>query len=129
MRTFDWGGFFRSLQKAADDLKANKPLPTPQEVTGAQLASAARQLQSVLPSVITWLDQNPGAVRAADDILEALKAGGLTWAATAENAVNGAPSAFVKAEDWLPDLIGLLEAFTPAPTGIRGGITGARGHI
>ena len=125
----NWGAVIRTIIQAFEDYKANKQRPASEPPSGAQLADSARKLQSALPVIIAWLDAHPGAVTAADDILEALRSGGLTWASDAENAVNGAPSAFATAESWLPTLIGLLTAFQPAPIGIPGGWSGARGHV
>ena len=125
----NYGMMFQKLAKAFHDYEANKPRPPSAPPSGAQLAESARKFQAALPWIIACLDAHPGAITAADDILEALKAGGLTWGADAETVVDGVPSAFATAESWLPTLIGLLTAFQPAPIGIPGGWSGARGHV
>ena len=106
----------RGVAKGLVDYRANKARPASPAMTGAQISAKLKQLQTSLPPLIAWLDAHPGAITAAEDILEALRAGGLSYAANLEDVTSGFPSALHKAEDWLPELIGLLSAFDPVPT-------------
>lgn len=129
MKTFDWGAFFRSIQKAVGDWQANTPPAPATPISGPNAADALRSLQAQLPDIIAALDAHLGLITAADDILEALDAQGVTWASEVEAGVNAAPAGLATADKWLPDLIWALTAFQPAATGIPGGFSGARGHI
>lgn len=118
MKLPDWGSLLRAVQKAADDIKANRPPPPP--VGSGDLADMLDQINAQLPAIITALRSHQGVLTAADDILAVLSEAGVTWATTADNAVLTAPGAFASAQKWLPMLIWELSAFHPAATGIQG---------
>ena len=129
MKIPNWGPLFKAIQKTVDDFIANKPLAPSQPMTSAALAAALTQLQSELPAIIAAINARPGVIRGADDILEALDAQGYAWAAQVETAIDAAPGALSAAVGWFPYILGALGAFQPAPIGIPGGWSGARGHI
>lgn len=110
----------QAAQKAVADYKANKPLPPSQPMTGAQMAAGAQKLQALLAEAAPILAAHPGAITAADDILDALDDGGFSWAADAEMGVNAIPGLLGSIRGWLPEIIWALGAFQPMPTGITG---------
>lgn len=129
MKAINWGPIFQAVAKAFTDFRANTPPAPATPISGQAAADALRSLQAQLPDIIAALDAHPGLITAADDILEALDAQGVTWASEVEAGVNAAPAGLATADKWLPDLIWALTAFQPAATGIPGGFSGARGHI
>ena len=117
----NWGTVFRTLQKAVDDYKANKPRPATPLPSGAALAAGLRAFQAKIPALIAWADANPGAITAADDILAALEAEGQSWAGIVKDGVDTAPSALSDAEKAIPTVLWFLgDAFAPATPGIQG---------
>lgn len=109
-----------AIPKAVADYKANKPRAPGSPLTGAQAAAVARKLQTWLALAIPVLDDHPGAITAADDILEVLDAHGVTGASDIEAAIGGAPDGLSTLDKVLPEIIWALGAFEPAATGIQG---------
>lgn len=105
----------RAIAKAAQDFVANKPRPAPPAASGAEIAAAAEKLQAWLPGFIAVMKAHPGVFTAADDVLDALAVGGVTWAPVAETGIDAAPEALEKLLSWMPEVLFVLNAFTPAP--------------
>lgn len=110
----------QAAQKAVADYKANAPLPVRPPLTGEQMAAGVKKLQALLDEAVPILAAHPGAITAADDILDALDDGGFSWAADVEDGVNAIPGGLSMVRGWLPEAIWLLGAFQPAATGIVG---------
>jgi hypothetical protein len=68
-----------AIPKAMADYKANKPLRPAQAITGAQAAAGARKFQTLLAQAAPLLEAHPGAITAAEDILDALDGAGFAW--------------------------------------------------
>lgn len=112
----DWGAFIASLQKAAADLKQNRPLAPVYPPSNAQIAAALNAAAPYLVELAAAIEAHPGAIRAIDDVLEALKARGFAWAGDLEAAINAAPGGLQEVESWLPFVASMLVTFAPAPT-------------
>lgn len=115
-----WSALLAASQKAYADYKANKPLPPAVPMTGAQAAAGLRSLQAILPGWIAALEAHPGAITAADDVLEALDAQGVIWAPEVEQAINASPGALQAVSGWLPEILMALGAFEPVPNPLPG---------
>lgn len=109
-----------AIPKAVADYKANAPRPAATALTGAQAAAAAKKAQAFLAQAIPVLEAHPGAITAADDILQVLDAHGIALAADIETALDGAAGAGAALEKALPAIIWALGAFEPAAAGITG---------
>jgi Asp-tRNA(Asn)/Glu-tRNA(Gln) amidotransferase A subunit family amidase len=123
------GAFFRALQKIATDLRANRPLPTPKPVTSENMLLAIKKARIALPLAIAYIEANPGVVWASEDAIEALRALGAPIPDGANDAVESVHAILKDLNDVLPEIEFFVGAFRPAPIGIPGGISGARGHI
>jgi hypothetical protein len=108
-----------AIPKAVADYQANQARPSV-TMTGAQIAAAAAQFQNVLTEAAPILAAHPGAITAADDILDALDAGGFNWAASIETGVDALPGGVDAVRRWLPTIMWALAAFQPAVIGIQG---------
>lgn len=115
-----WSALTTAATKAVADYKANKALPPAAPLTGAQAAAGLRSLQVVLPEWIAALEAHPGAITAADDILEALDSQGVTWGPEVEQVLKASPGALKAISGWLPDILFALGAFEPAPNPFPG---------
>ena len=125
----NWGKLFQALARAAADLKANAPRPAAAPMTSADALAALERVETALPTIKAWLAAHPGALTAADDLLDALAAQGVSWAADLRSGVDGASGALSAASAALSVLDELMKATAPAATGIPGAWSGARGHI
>lgn len=129
----NWGVIFRdaiaAVSKAVADFKANKPRPASPPMTSDQIQAAGKVLQARIAALDAFVTAHPGAIVALDDLLDFFEAQGDEWATEIEAGVNAAPGALATAGSWLPTLLGLYGAIQPAPIGIPGGFSGARGHI
>lgn len=109
-----------AIPRAVADYKANAARPAGQGLTGAQAAAAARKAQAWLAQAIPFLEQHPGIITAADDILGVVAANGFSVAGDAKAALDGATAAGAAIEKALPEIIWALGAFEPSATGITG---------
>ena len=125
----DWGAVIRNIVRAFEDAKANKPRPPQTPTTGQSLSVTIDRLSAILPVLKAYADAHPGELTAADDICDALTAAGFTWAVSLKSGVDAVPWMLAEASDYLPTLTFLLGEFAPAPIGIPGGWSGARGHV
>lgn len=120
---WNWSTFFRAVEKAVRDLKANKPLPPSIPPTDMEIVAGLTAFQARLPELIVALTKYPGAITGIVDILDALRQQGVPWAGDLETALQAAPGGLAAFENSLPTIIGLITAFSPAvdvrePTGI-----------
>lgn len=122
---------FRVLPKAAEDLQANAPRPAQAvpAMTREQAIAALDEAKADLARAQAWLAANPGALTAFDRLLAALAAENVAWAASARAGLARGPDALAKASAALPIIEGFLKETTPAPVGIPGAWSGARGHV
>lgn len=109
-----------AIPKAVADYQANAPLPPEKALTGAQAAAGARKLQAFLAEIEPVLEAHPGAITAADDILEAIENSGAIWAGDVEEGVNAVPATARTLLSALPGIIWVLAMSEPAATGIQG---------
>jgi|SRR5579859_155312 len=130
MKIPDFGQIFLSyIKKAALDFKANRPLAPSAPMTSEQVQAAGRAVQARIAALDAFVTAHPGVITSIDDILDYFEGQGDDWAAEVEMGVNAAPGVLAGAESWLPTILNLYGAFQPAPIGIPGGFSGARGHI
>ena len=109
-----WDALAASLKRAAEDIKANAPLPAPPPSTGS-IVDLAKAIQADLPIVSAFLADHQGAATGIADLLAALDADGVPHAGELRLAILHAPGILAQAEHWLPIIIGALSAFGPAP--------------
>lgn len=109
-----WTALIAAVAKALADVKANKPRPMVAS-TGPNVAAILTAIQAELPKLIALANAYPGVFTGLDDILEALKRSGQPWAGDIEAAIDALPGGLAQAQAWLPTVLGLLTAFSPAP--------------
>lgn len=130
MFNYNWGAFFRGLAKAAKDLKDDSPLPVAEtDMSSEDLLSSVDALQAICVKLRAEIEAHPGKVRALEDVLEGAKSAGLGEANNADIIVHAAPNVVGEIVNLLPKLRFVLQEIQPAPIGIPGGWSGARGHI
>ena len=125
----NFGRMAVAILKAFEDEKRNAPRPAAPPMTGAQRSALLAKAEVLLPHVKAWLAAHPGDLTAIDDLLDALTAAGFSWASALKAGVDAAPGLIAEANEWLPALKFLLGEVAPAPIGIPGGWSGARGHV
>lgn len=131
MTKFGLGALVALLKKIAADLKSTEPLPSSSAVpmTSAEMLLAVDTIAAMLPQIRAEINAYPGEFRAADDVLEALTAAGVTWSPALQKLVDGFPGVLGTVIKVIPEVAFVLRETQPAETGIPGGWGGARGHI
>lgn len=111
VQPIDWPAL---VLEALADVKANLPLPPPAPTTEADTAALLSAVQANLPAFAARVQANPGLITGAGRILTALAAQGETWAAPLKAALDALPGDLATAEQYIPTVIGLITAFSPA---------------
>ena len=111
----DYGPLLRALARAEGDLRANAPLPPPEEMTSADALAAIQAAQARVAAASAWMIAHPGVYWAARRVLTALAAMRIAWAVDALAALKAVPGALATAAIWLPRISGFLGAIQPAP--------------
>ena len=100
MSSINWGALLVFAQKVADDIKQSRPPPAPD-----QSDSAESVVEDVIAAVPKWQaawTKYAGAETAIADILAALAADGVPYAATVRNALLSTPEALAEIKKWGP---------------------------
>jgi hypothetical protein len=118
----DWPAL---LIEAMADIKANKPLPAAQPLTDAQIQALLLAMQTDLPVIAAKVQSNPGVIMALGRVLGALAGQGETWAGTLKDVLDALPGGLSSAEQYIPTILGLLNAFAPATGGYWSGAPNA----
>lgn len=116
----DWPALIAATAKAITDVRANKPLAPAAQMTGPQIAAALTAAQSDIAWAAAKISVYPGVIAGLDDVLAALEGPSAPWAVDIKAAIDALPGGLAQAQAWLPTVLGLLGAFSPAATGIAG---------
>lgn len=107
----NWAALFL---EALADIKVNKPIPPAPPLTEAQIQALLSAVQADLPTLAAKVQANPGLITAAGRVLAALDAQGEAWAGTLKAALDALPGGLAAAEQYIPTVLGLITAFSPA---------------
>lgn len=107
---WNWGLFFRALADAVHDLRSNTAPPA--APAGGSLIDVLNEVEADLPAIVAYVAAHPGEITAAADVLQALSAEGLTWAAPLRDLLLRSPALLAEAESWLA----IARSFAPDPS-------------
>ena len=115
--------FLEALTKAAKDFRANQSRPIV-HLTGEGITQSLNDIEAAIPVLRAWVASNPGALTAADDLLDALTVAGVPWAKNIKSDIDSATGALTQAADVLSSIDALLKGtagfYVPGPGAYRG---------
>ena len=124
----DWGAVIRQF---IADINVNRAPPSA-TFDPSSIANTLSRINAALPAVIQTLRAHQGVITGVADLLAAMSRAGVPHASDIEAAVLETPGLLAEVEEWLPWVLPVLSggaSSAPAPIGIPGGISGARGHV
>lgn len=123
MKLPNWGQLFadvaKAVAKAVSDVEHNRPPLPGTSMSDAQKLAQVKALATHLPAFIALLEKYQVGF---DDVLEALRKNGVSWAGDVEAFLNELPHEAGMLEKWLPTIEWALAAFQPAPSNKPTGI-------
>jgi hypothetical protein len=114
------------ILEALEDIKANLPLPPAPPLSDADVTAMFAAVEANLPAIAAEFKSRPGVITATGRILDALNNSGETWAGNVKAILDAMPGGIASAEKYLPTILGMIAAFSPAPQ--NPDITGSHGR-